>query len=236
MPTAAGRYPGRGTRSRASTHPVRLRAAPAWRPTCTHCSTRPRRLSAPTRTSRIPRRASASACSDESPRPPPPSPPKQGAAIPPPLSDPRIATLYLYTPVLIVCSALDVPFCTPHHIRPLSPHHVRVYSALSLAAPSPCRAGPPVHRQRNMDFFSFRLAAFKKGFGGERGERERHSILFNGGISISLLIPFSAFLIFGMFLHSEGIFLGILFIRERRAFLFLSLLHAGVRLPRCLVF
>ena len=153
-----------------------------------------------------------------------------------PLSDPRTATLYLYTPVLIVCSALDVPFCAPHHIRLCSLHHVRVYSALSLAAPRPCRAGPPVHRQRNMDFFFFRLAAFKKKTKGEKGGKGSGTAFCNGGCSISLLIPFSVFLIFGIFLHSEGIFLGILFIRERRAFLFLSLLHAGARLPRCLVF
>ena len=40
--------------------------------------------------------------------------------------------------------------------------------------------------------------------------------MFSGGFSISLLIPFSVLLIFGMFLHSEGIFLGILFIREAK--------------------
>ena len=40
--------------------------------------------------------------------------------------------------------------------------------------------------------------------------------MFRGGFSTYLLIPFSVFLAFGTFLHSEGIFSGILFIQEAK--------------------
>lgn len=56
----------------------------------------------------------------------------------------------------------------------------------------------------------------KRNLGGERGEGGRHRILFRGGFSTYLLIPFSVFLAFGTFLHSEGIFSGILFIQEAK--------------------
>jgi hypothetical protein len=54
----------------------------------------------------------------------------------------------------------------------------------------------------------------KRNLGGERGEGGQHRILFRGDFSTYLLIPFSVFLAFGTFLHSEGIFSGILFIQE----------------------
>ena len=85
-------------------------------------------------------------------------------------------------------------------------------------------------------FFFLPSCCLQKKTSGEKGGKGSGTAFCNGGCSISLLIPFSVFLIFGIFLHSEGIFLGILFIRERRAFLFLSLSHARARLPRCLVF
>lgn len=75
---------------------------------------------------------------------------------------------------------------------------------------------PPIVKETWSFFFFFLLAAFKKEPWGGRGERGRYRILFSGGFSISLLIPFSVFLIFGMFLHSEGIFSGILFIWEAK--------------------
>lgn len=40
--------------------------------------------------------------------------------------------------------------------------------------------------------------------------------MFRGDFSTYLLIPFSVFLVFGTFLHSEGIFSGILFIQEAK--------------------
>lgn len=61
----------------------------------------------------------------------------------------------------------------------------------------------------------FPSCCLKRDLGGERGERERYRILFSS-FSTSILISFCVFLIFGMFLHSEGIFSGILFIREAK--------------------
>jgi len=61
----------------------------------------------------------------------------------------------------------------------------------------------------------FPSCCLKRDLGGERGERGRYRILFSS-FSTSILIPFCVFLIFGMFLHSEGIFSGILFIREAK--------------------
>lgn len=159
----------------------------------------------------------------KNPRPPPPGPPKQGAAIVTTLS--RTLASRLCTCIRLFSSfvsALDVPFC---HIRLLSPHYARVYSALSFAAPRPCRAGallsgwaarPSSKKHHGFFFFLLPSCCLKRNLGGEKGERGRYRILFNGGFSTSLLIPFSVFLIFGRFLHSEGIFSDILFIQEAK--------------------
>ena len=87
----------------------------------------------------------------------------------------------------------------------------------SFAAPRPCRAGAPLSGWAIMGLFLLLPSCcLKSDLGGERGERGRYRILFSGDFSTFLLIPFSVFLIFGMFLHSEGIFSGILFIREAK--------------------
>jgi hypothetical protein len=87
---------------------------------------------------------------------------------------------------------------------------------------SPRRAlvglGRPFIVKRNiMGFFLLLPSCYlNRNLGGEREEGGRYRILFRGGFSTYLLISFSVFLVFGMFLHSEGIFSGILFIREAK--------------------
>lgn len=170
------------------------------------------------------------------PRPPPPGPPKQGAAIsPPPLGPSHRDSVLVHA-----CShRLFSARCSVLHASPYP-------SALS--ASRSCLLGPISRRAEPLSGWAARPSSKKHGIffppsyclqkktSGEKGGKGSGTAFCNGGCSISLLIPFSVFLIFGILLHSEGIFLGILFIRERRAFLFLSLLHAGARLPRCLVF
>jgi len=78
------------------------------------------------------------------------------------------------------------------------------------------RLGRPFIVKETWAFYLLLPSCFlKRNFGGERRERGWYRILFSN-FSTSLLIPFCVFLIFGMFLHSEGIFSGILFIREAK--------------------